>query len=159
FWPVRASAELVRKGATAFSLGFQIRNIFPARDPYEFAKNTIDQATVGNLPEFYKRAYLFELAAARGDVRPDVIFEMFKRLRGDDLRYLSFDKNAPQSAYDKLRESERGPVIRKISSGVELFKNILSFMGAGENAPRALEFRTFLEKNGWTEARIKAEVE
>ncbi len=136
--PLRQSAELVRAGATKVSLGFQVRNaLVPSRDPYEFAKNTIDQASIGRLPEALARAYSFEWAVLRGDIPKDVVFSLFARERGRQLR---------QFAQKEIKEV-RGPL--------DLVSQLFNVAGAGELGPRFLEFTNRMKQLGWTEAKIK----
>lgn len=153
--PFQKIKNIVSKGATTLGFGFQVRNMMLTRDAYEFAKNTIDMATVKNLPEFYKRAFAYEIALAKGETNADPIFDLYKKSRGDENRLLAFDKEAPENVYNRLRE-KKGVAGKVISGAGELLRKYVDITGAGENAPRALELRTFLEKHGWTEARLKS---
>lgn len=144
FNPLTASAGLVRQGATAFSLAFQVRNaLWPFRDPYEFTKNTIDQASLGKLPGALKRAYAYEVALLAGKVPGDAVFELFARERGREQRKFGFET----------------PGIETVGSKVELVKQALNTMGAGELGPRFLEFTNKLKEMGWPEARLERELQ
>lgn len=141
--PLRQSTELVRKGATVFSLAFQLRNVGPTRDWYEFTRNTVDQASTLQVPASLARAYAFEAALLAGKVPQDVVFELFARERGRQQRMFAF---------------EGTPVAGEVRSNLEMLKQVLNTMGAGELGPRFLEFRNRLKQLGWPEAKLEAEL-
>lgn len=150
--PLRQSAAGIRQLATGASLAFNVRNaLSPFRDPYEFAKNTIDQSSITRLPEMLKRAYAFEVAIWRGEVPKDVVFELFARERGREQRQFGFE--TPGIVTIPTKSGLLKTMLTKVFS-----RQTLNVAGAGELAPRFLEFTNRLKQLGWTEERLTAEI-
>jgi hypothetical protein len=140
--PLKWASEAVRKGATALSLGFQARNVFPTRDPATFLANTVNRASAGKLPGVYRDVFRYEWARLRGRETGDPVYDLFARERGREQRQFAFET----------------PGIETARSKAELLKQLINTAGAGELAPRYLEFLNVLEAHGWTRARLDAEV-
>lgn len=144
--PFRQAADLVRAGATKVSVAFNIRNSFwPSRDPYEFFKNTINRASVSRLPEMLKRVYAGEIAIAKGEIPKDEVFNLFMRERGEA------QKMFPTTDISEI--TGRAAILR------QWIEKATRVAGAGELGPRFLEFVNSMEKQGWTEKRLAAELE
>lgn len=143
---IKPMTDVVKFGATTASLGFQFRNI--PRDIYSFWQNTVDRLSVKNLPDAYKRAYAYAWAQLTGKVSGDQLFSRFVKDRGDELRQFSFEKSDP---YRKIED-------RRTIWGV--MKDVLNVAGAGELAPRFLEWKTRLQQTtGKTEAELVKELD
>lgn len=157
-----AMNKMVRTGATTLSLGFQVRNI--PRDTLEFVKNSMNPKSVAELPAFYAAAFLAEYQVQTGQTPSNVYFKMFHEMRGQDLRYMAFDKKNPSSIYSQLRDGSKsikeingiGDLLRwTYNAGKNVGKGVFNVAGAGELAPRALELKNFLDKAGYTEKAIR----
>lgn len=162
--PMSSVASLVRKGATVASMGFQVRNMFPTRDPLEFLKNTVDRATAKDLPATYKQLFAFywqrfiDHARGREFVPENRLLAEFVNQRGEDLRqFTEFNAKRPETAYAKAQAENAGKAIKTVRSVWGLAKDLLAFTGAGELAPRFLEWKTRLKQlTGKTEAQLEA---
>lgn len=145
--PVKAQAQLVRVGATATSLAFQIKNL--PRDTLTFWRNTIDRATVKELPGEFWRMYghmartlaaNFKAWRAGGEARgpeTDPLRQAFLDARGDQLKQFAFERDNPEASYNGVKST---PTVRS------LLKDVLNVMGAGELAPRFLEYKNKLKQ-------------
>lgn len=144
--------KAVKTGATGASMGFQVRNaLTPFRDPYEFLKNTIDRASIKDLPSFLARAYKAELDIARGNIPADNLFRAFKSVHGENMRMFSWE---PGDTKDVASLNSTASLLKTL---MEKTKAGLQVAGAGELGPRMLEFRNRLKELGWTEARLNEE--
>lgn len=174
FQPVKAQAQVVRTLATAANAGFQVRNVTPFRDPLTFWRNTIDRASVRELPGEYWKTYgrllrqftgnlgVWTKANAPGVARllgvkgtgsnvggEDPLWRAFVDARGDQLKQFAFERDNPAKAYNGI---ETAPTARS------LVKDLLNFMGAGELAPRFLEWKNKArEVTGKSVAELRAE--
>ncbi|HVK10621.1 MAG TPA: LPD38 domain-containing protein [Gemmataceae bacterium] len=173
--PVKAQANLVRTLATAANAGFQVHNVLPFRDPLTFWRNTIDRASVRELPVEYWKTYgrllrqftgnlgVWTKANAPGVVtrllgvkgtgpdpaREDPLWRAFVDARGDQLKQFAFERDNPTKAYNGI---ETAPTARS------LVKDFLNFMGAGELAPRFLEWKNKAKQiTGKSVAELRAE--
>jgi hypothetical protein len=145
---------IVRGGATYLSAAFQVRNAAtPFRDPYEFFKNTVDQTSVYRLPEMLARAYAFESAVGMGKIPADKVFQLFVRERGEHLRMLAFDNASPGDVYRQMRPATG--VVKVVTGTADMLHKIVASFGAGELAPRFLEFVNRLKQLGYDEPRLK----
>jgi hypothetical protein len=163
FWAV---ASAVRKGATALSLGFQVRNVFPTRDPAAFLSNTIDRASAKDLPGTYRQLYAYywnRLVQGMGfeGKKQDRLLEQFVKERGEELRkFNEFMPGRPQTAYAKARAAQASRGVRNLRSAWEFAKDLMALAGAGELAPRFLEWKNRLKQvTGKTEAELRAAFE
>lgn len=148
-------AKMVRFGATAANYVFQFRNIFPTRDPLAFARNTIEPKSIAELLPYYGRAYAQAAAALFGKETNDTIFKLFQHYGGQQYRELSFNDRGPSSSYARAMGQQRNGLVRVISSVKDVAKRLLELTGAGELAPRALEFKNYLAKAGYTVEKIE----
>lgn len=140
--PIKESADVVRFGATSASLGFQARNALdPFRDPLTFLENTIDRASIGRLPETLRRAAAFEYSLLRNRESADVVFALFAREGGRQLRKFA------------------GQDIVQVNSKLDALKQLFNTVGAGELGPRFLEFLNKGKQLGWTEERLAKELQ
>lgn len=160
FLPIKFMTQAVKFGATSASLGFQFRNV--PRDIYTFWSNTIDRtkANPRDLGDAYKRAFAFAWHQLTGHfggaASQDALFKKFADHRGDELRQFDFDKNNPASAYGP----DRGKVVETAHTIWGVLKDTLRLAGAGELAPRFLEWKTRLQQTtGKTEAQLTSELE
>lgn len=160
--PIKAMSDFVKLGATSANLAFHLRNI--PRDAYTFLTNTIDRATIGQLPDALRRAFAFEFGVLKANLRgetfqsADKLFQLFHDARGDQLREQAFDRNAPQGA-----SGVGGPktqVGKAYYSVAGFLKDALNTLGAGELGPRFLEFKTRLKQlTGLDEAGLVKELD
>lgn len=161
FLPIKWMTQAVKFGATSASLGFQFRNV--PRDIYTFWANTIDRAKANprDLGDAYKRAfaYSWHQLTAHFDGAPsqDALYKRFAADRGLDQRQFTFEKDNPASAYAKPSETK---VIRDAHTVWGVLKDVLNLAGAGENAPRFLEWKTRLEQTtGLSEKELTGKLE
>lgn len=166
FRPIRAMTDLVKLGATSANLAFQARNI--PRDAFTFWTNTVNRASVKELPDALRRAVAFEWGVlkanlAGGDFKSaDHLFKLFHDLRGDQLRQFAFDPRNPTSAADAARTAtlQSGKAIKAASSLWGVAKDMLNVTGAGELAPRFVEFKNRMrELTGLSEKELVAKLE
>jgi hypothetical protein len=172
--PVKAQADVVRTLATAANAGFQVRNVLPPRDPLTFWRNTIDRASVRELPGEYWKTYGRMLRQFSGNLgawmvehapgaarllrvkgtgpdaaREDPLWRAFVDARGDQLKQFAFERDNPEAAYNGIATT---PTARS------LLKDLLNVMGAGELAPRFLEWKNKAKQlTGKTADQLRAE--
>lgn len=151
--PVQVQAQVVRTGATALSAAFQFKNL--PRDMLTYWRNTIDRfSTKELLPEYWKtygrmaRVFADNFGAAIKDTkagrllgvrgergraeREDPLWRAFRDARGDQLKQFAFERDNPEASYNGIKST---PTVR------HLLKDVLNVMGAGELAPRFLEYK------------------
>jgi len=102
---------------------------------------------VRHIPEMLARMYGAEMGRLMGKVSNDAIFKEIKELRGEAARE------------QPLGGASAPGGIREIKTWLDLATQALRVAGAGELAPRAIEMRTRYEQLGWSEARLKREIE
>jgi hypothetical protein len=146
---IRHLADVQRRLATGFSIGFQARNI--PRDVHTFFGNTIDRASAGDLPGAYKRAFQFEYDILRGHVPKDEVFHLFARERGREQRMFSWTEETSDIPTAHGNAHVLGNLWAKT-------QQVVNTVGAGELAPRFREFLNSLKKQGWTEQRLLEEM-
>lgn len=162
--PIKAMGDLVKLGATSVNLAFHLRNI--PRDAFAFWTNTIDRATVGQLPDALKRAFAFEFGVLKAGLRgetfqsADRLFQLFHDARGDQLRQFAFESTNPLGASETFQSAPASKVTKAIHGTAGFLKDALNFMGAGELGPRFLEFKTRLKQlTGLDEAGLVAKLD
>lgn len=163
--PIRAMTDLVKLGATTANLAFHVRNL--PRDAFTFFTNTVNRASIGELPNALKRAFAFEWGVLKANMKgenfksADKLFQLFHDMRGTQLRQFGFDPKDPASVYDKAAgnvSKSRG--LKTASSMWAVAKDMLNVTGAGELGPRFLEFKNRMkELTGKSEAEIVAELD
>lgn len=160
FLPIRLMTQAVKFGATSASLGFQFRNV--PRDIYTFWANTIDRAKANprDLGDAYKRAFAYSWHQLTdhfsGAPSQDALYKRFAADRGLDQRQFTFEKDNPASAYAPSETKW----IKEAHTVWGILKDVLNLAGAGENAPRFLEWKTRLEQTtGKSSAELTKELE
>lgn len=160
FLPIKWMTQAVKFGATSASLGFQFRNV--PRDIYTFWANTIDRAKANprDLGDAYKRAFAYSWHQLTdhfgGGPSQDALYKRFAADRGLDQRQFTFEKDNPASAY--APSETKG--IKEAHTVWGILKDVLNLAGAGENAPRFLEWKTRLERTtGKSSAELTKELE
>lgn len=140
--PMRAISSGVRTGAATLSLAFNVKNaLWPFRDPLTYVSNTINKASVAELPKMLKDVYAAEIARIRGELPDDALLKFYFRERGREQHMFSAESNLPEF----------------LTSKADTVVKILNALGAGELAPRILEVKNRLEQQGWTMERLSAE--
>lgn len=162
--PIKAMGDLVKLGATSVNLAFHLRNI--PRDAFAFWTNTIDRATVGQLPDALKRAFAFEFGVLKAGLRgetfqsADRLFQLFHDARGDQLREHAFQARNPLGATETFQSAPASKVTKAIHGTAGFLKDALNALGAGELGPRFLEFKTRLKQlTGLDEAGLVAKLD
>lgn len=156
--PIKGLNKLVRFGATTLSAAFQLKNI--PRDWFSQWKNTIDRSTSGTqmAKEYWAmygrmwRYFQSNKAERKGGARTDQneypLFQKWSDLRGQQQKQYAFERDNPDAVYAGLKPAH---------SVWGLARDFLNFAGAGELAPRFLEFKTRLKQlTGKTEGELNA---
>jgi hypothetical protein len=155
---VEPVTKMVRFGATTASHLFQLRNIFPTRDPAEFLRNTTSEAgyikNVADLTKFYAAAYYEGARALFGAEHAHPAFDLYHGAGGEGLRQFQLSGKSQERAYADAMD--RGSVAGKVTGRVvDGIKGVLEVMGAGEHAPRTLEFWNYLQSAGYSREVIE----
>ena len=155
--PLKLMSTGARKAFSTLSLGFQVRNI--PRDVYQFWANTIDRtsANPSTIWGAYRDLYSYYYNRLRGRESGDPLLEAFVRDRGEDLRQFNeFRPDRPDTAYTRQRKAERSRLARTVHSVWGLAGDVLNLAGAGELAPRYVEWVTRLKQvTGKSEAELR----